>query len=74
MAGLRNLFECQAVASGPVSASPSPTTQATMSSGIVERRAERVAQRIAELAAFVDASPAFLERRDWGCRRETKTA
>src|SRR3974377_493506 len=32
--GLRNLFECQAVASGPVSASPSPTTQATMRSGL----------------------------------------
>ena len=32
--GLRNLFECQLVASGPVSASPSPTTQATMRSGL----------------------------------------
>jgi xylulose-5-phosphate/fructose-6-phosphate phosphoketolase len=28
LAGLRNLLECQLVASGPVSASPSPTTQA----------------------------------------------
>src|SRR5271169_2161028 len=32
--GLRNLLECQAVASGPVSASPSPTTQATTRSGL----------------------------------------
>jgi len=31
---LRNLFECQDVAIGPVSASPSPTTQATMSPGL----------------------------------------
>src|SRR5580700_7581857 len=34
LAGLRNLLECQAVASGPVSASPSPTTQATIKSGL----------------------------------------
>ena len=33
-AGLRNLFPCQPVASGPVSASPSPTTQATIRSGL----------------------------------------
>ena len=32
--GLRNLFECHDVASGPVSASPSPTTQATRRSGL----------------------------------------
>ena len=31
---LRNLFECHAVARGPVSASPSPTTQAAMRSGL----------------------------------------
>ena len=31
--GFRNLFECQEVASGPVSASPSPTTTVTMRSG-----------------------------------------
>src|SRR3982750_1194345 len=34
VAGFRNLFECQLVASGPVSASPSPTTQHTMRSGL----------------------------------------
>ena len=34
VAGLRNLFECQLVASGPVSASPSPITQATSRSGL----------------------------------------
>ena len=33
-AGLRNLLECQAVARGPVSASPSPTTQAAIRSGL----------------------------------------
>ena len=32
--GSRNLLDCQAVAKGPVSASPSPTMQATMSSGL----------------------------------------
>jgi hypothetical protein len=32
-AGLRNLLACQLAASGPVSASPSPTTQNTVSSG-----------------------------------------
>ena len=32
--GLRNLLECQAVARGPVSASPSPTTQAAIRSGL----------------------------------------
>jgi len=30
----QNLFECQLVASGPVSASPSPTTAATIRSGL----------------------------------------
>ena len=32
--GLMNLLPCQEVASGPVSASPSPTTQAAMRSGL----------------------------------------
>ena len=32
--GLRNLFECQLAASGPVSASPSPTTQRDQQSGL----------------------------------------
>ena len=35
-AGLRNLLPCQPVASGPVSASPSPTTQATIRVRVVE--------------------------------------
>ena len=34
LAGLRNLLECQDVAKGPVSASPSPTTQAAIRSGL----------------------------------------
>src|SRR5580704_3812770 len=33
-AGLRNLLECQLVASAPVSASPSPTTQQASRSGL----------------------------------------
>src|SRR6185312_13082340 len=33
-AGSRNLFECQLVASAPVSASPSPITQQTKRSGL----------------------------------------
>ena len=37
-------------------------TQAAIRSGVVEHRAERVAQRVAELAAFVDAAGRF--RRD----------
>ena len=53
-AGLRNLLECQEVASGPVSASPSPMTQATIEIGIVEGRAIGVRQRIAEFAALMD--------------------
>ena len=44
------------MASGPVSASPSPTTQATIRSGIVERRPIGVAEGVAELAALVDAA------------------
>ena len=32
--GLTNLLPCHEVASGPVSASPSPTTQAAISSGL----------------------------------------
>ena len=32
--GLRNLVDCQEVASGPVSASPSPMTQATIRPGL----------------------------------------
>src|ERR1039458_7033240 len=34
VAGSRNLLECHAVARGPVSASPSPTTQATTRLGL----------------------------------------
>ena len=52
--GSRNLFECQLVASGPVSASPSPTTHATSRLGVVERGAVRVGERVAELPALVD--------------------
>ena len=52
--GSTNLFACQLAASGPVSASPSPTRTAASRSGCVERRAVGVRQRVAELAALVD--------------------
>ena len=58
-AGLRNLLECQLVASGPVSASPSPTTQHAIRSGIVEYRAIGVQQRVTQFAAFVDGAGRF---------------
>ena len=53
-AGFRNLFECQLPASGPVSASPSPTTQHDDEVRIVEDRAVGVQQRIPQLAALVN--------------------
>ncbi len=34
VAGFKNLVDCHAVANGPVSASPSPTTQATIRPGL----------------------------------------
>ena len=52
-------MECQDAASGPVSASPSPTTQAHDQVGIVERGAIGMHQRVAELAAFVDRARRF---------------
>ena len=55
-AGSRNLFECQLVASGPVSASPSPTTQQTTRSGLSKRGAVGVRERVAELAALVNGA------------------
>ena len=54
--GFRNLLECQEVASGPVSASPSPTTTLTIRSGIVERGAEGVRDAVAQFAAFVNGA------------------
>src|SRR5437016_5873607 len=50
--GLRYLFECQLAASGPVSASPSPTTQA----GVVEDGTVRVSDRVSELTSLVNRS------------------
>jgi hypothetical protein len=54
--GSRNLLDCQEVAKGPVSASPSPITQATISPGIVKGGAKGVAQGITQFAAFVNRS------------------
>ena len=42
--------------------------------GVVERGAEGVAERVAELAAFVDRARASSARRGWRFRRETRTA
>ena len=47
-------MECQLVASGPVSASPSPMTQAATRSGLSKTAPVRVHERVSELAAFVD--------------------
>src|SRR4026209_1299294 len=65
--GLMNLFECQDVASGPVSASPSPMTQATMTPGLAgamplgtaDRQAVGVREAVAEFAAFVNRAWRF---------------
>ena len=57
--GLRNLLECQEVASGPVSASPSPTQHGDDQVGVVEGGAEGVRERVAELAAFVNGAGSF---------------
>src|SRR5665811_1001070 len=51
--GSRNLLECQLVASGPVSASPSPITQQTTRSGL-SNAAPYARQGIPEFAAFMD--------------------
>ena len=59
MIGLRNLLLCQLVASGPVSASPSPTITRLIRSGIVEDRPVGVRDAVAELAALVDAAGRF---------------
>ncbi len=56
VAGLRNLLECQLVASGPVSASPSPTTQATIRLGLSNAAPYACTKRVAEFAAFVDGA------------------
>ena len=74
MAGLRNLFECHAVASGPGFGFAVADDAGGDEIGVVEHRAKGMAQRIAELAAFVDADRASPARRGSGCRRETRTA
>jgi hypothetical protein len=52
---VRNLLECHA-AWGPVSASPSPATQAAMRSGIVEDAPERMESEY-RVPSFVDVRP-----------------
>ena len=42
--------------SGPVSASPSPITQHTSRSRVVERRAVGMRERVAQLATFVNGT------------------
>src|SRR5437764_8295511 len=59
-AGFRNLLECQAVASGPVSASPSPTTQATIRSGLSN------AAPYACDSAYPSSPPSCIEHGDYG--------
>ena len=57
-AGFRNAGIFHEPDSGPLSASPSPTTQATTSSpsGCVERRSGRVDERVPEFAILVDGA------------------
>jgi hypothetical protein len=54
-----NLLECQAVARGPVSASPSPTTQQVNQLGVVQNAAVGVADAVAQFAPFVDGPGGF---------------
>ena len=42
--------------------------------GVVERRAEGVHERVAELAALVDRARAWARSRGWGCRPAWRTA
>src|SRR5262245_47553766 len=65
VAGLRNLFECQLVASGPVSASPSPTIQATIRSRLSKCRAIGVGERITQLTAFMDRTRSLRGNMTW---------
>ena len=51
---VEELVQCQAPAVGPVSASPSPTMQATIRSGLSSAAPNAGGQRVAELAALVD--------------------
>ena len=72
--GSRNLLDCHDVASGPVSASPSPTHAGHDEIGIVEHRAERMAERIAQLTALVDRAGALRRDVTGNATRETRTA
>ena len=54
--GFRNLLECQLVASGPVSDSPSPDRDGHDQVGIVERRPKAMGKAVAEFAALVNRS------------------
>ncbi len=69
-----NLFECQLAASGPVSASPSPTTQQTSSSRVVERRTVGVQQSRSPARRPRGSSRASPERRGSGSPPGTRTA
>jgi hypothetical protein len=61
VAGLRNLLECHAVASGLVFRLAITDDASDDEIGIVEHRSERMAQRIAQFAALVN--------RAWTLRR-----
>ena len=57
--GLMSLLDCQPVASGPVSASPSPTMAGTNRLGLFITAAVGVGQGVTQLAAFVDGARGF---------------
>ena len=53
--GFKNLFECQLVASGPVSASPSPITHAAIRSGL-SKTAPKAWDRL-----YPNSPPSFID-------------
>ena len=66
--GLRNLFECQDVASGPVSDFAVAHHYRHQQIRIIEGRAESMGNAVAQFAAFMDGSRCF------GCAVATDTA
>ena len=73
VAGSRNLLECHAVASGPVSASPSPTTHGPRNPDCRTPRRKRGSAN-SRARRPRGSSPGIPATRGWESRRETKTA
>ena len=71
--GFKNLLDCQEVARGPVSASPSPTINGCDQIRIVKYSSESMSDRIAELAALIDGTGGFRGTVAWVRRRGRRT-